>query len=273
MHLTTLLSHSVFFLLAQAEGAPPPAEAAPPAAVMPDPAPAPAPEMAPAPAMPPTTEAAPAPGPVAAPGNPRHWRLSKVEVPGSGGARLEVRVLRADETAVSLGEGLADVGDTKKLQDRAARLDDSQTGWQAILGRVVVLGVGGSLTVAGLLAAGLGAGFWAWSSGGLPDSLPAQVSSIVVSGPSILLTGLIAAAIGLFTVVTTAALWAWFMLRGPPPADPAVVQALGAALAWEEKEALDVVRRHNERMDTEDRGAAAGMQPPVAETPAPAPAP
>jgi hypothetical protein len=229
MNLASVLFASALPLFAAQEPAAPPAttEGAPPAAAAA------------------TAENTPA----APPARARQWRVSRIEVPGATGTRQEIRVLRADETAVSLAEGLSDIGESKRLADRAARLDDTQNSWQSITGRVVVLAVGGALTVAGALGAVLGAGFWAWSAGGT-SSLPTQVESIVLQGPSIMLTGLIAGAIGLFTVAVTAGLWAWFLVRGPAPADPAVVQALGAQLGWTEAEAQEVVARHNASADS-----------------------
>lgn len=228
-------------------------------------------------AAPTATDAAAAPAPDAAsavPVNPRHWRKEKVPVAGGG---QEIRVLRADDTAVSLGEGLSDVQQTERLTQRARRLDDSQTNWETIAGRVAVLCAGGVLLAGGVVGGLLGAAFWAWSRTTLPEGLPTQVQAVVLQGPSILATGVAASAIGLFMVVATAGLWAYFIWRGPAPPDPAVVQALGAQLNWDDKEATEVVQKHNAAVDgapSQTAPAATDAAPaPTAPSVDPAPAP
>ncbi|MEW5853063.1 MAG: hypothetical protein AB2A00_30045, partial [Myxococcota bacterium] len=274
MSLIPILLASTLTFSAQA-----PAEAAPP-----QPPPSDVPAAVPPPAAPPSVEPAPAPAPEAAPpaamppadealANPKHWRMTRVDVPvpsptpGQPATRSEVRVLRADGTAVSVGEGLADVGWQKRLVDRAGSAEDPQAKTQDLIGRVAILGVGAGMVVVGLAVAGVGGVFWALTlqDQTVPIDQP-LVQSMAREGLAIMVAGLVGTAIGLFTVVATAALWAWKMVQGPPPPDPATVQALGASLAWDEKEAADVVAKHNAAVD------AAGA-PPAEPAPAPAPAP
>ena len=68
---------------------------------------------------------------------------------------------------------------------------------------------------------------------------------LIRDGVALEKAGAVTAVVGLLAVVTTAALWMWFFIRGPAPADAATLQAQGALIAWDEREAEDVVRRHN----------------------------
>jgi hypothetical protein len=174
-------------------------------------------------------------------------------------------VLGGNNGLIAVGEGLADVQMTQRLMDRAAAAEGTPNTLSSILGRVTVLAAGGMLTLGGLLGAGTGALFMLLSRQGNTTS-SATMASLIVQGPSILLTGLIGAAIGLFTVGATAGLWVWYVLAPPLP-DPAVVQSMGAAVAWNEKEAADVVAAHNARLD------AASPHPATETAPAPPAAP
>lgn len=214
-------------------------EALPPAvdATPDDDAPAPTPGT---PGTPGTSRAA---GPVAK-GSSRMWRVATLDVPGVSGPVKEVRVLRGDDSALTVGEGLTDIGEGARLNARAATAAKEETWLLSLAGRVAFLAVGGVVTLLGVAGAVAGGGFTAMSLGGT-SSMAEPMRTLADQGPSMVMAGVVVAFLGLITVAATGALWVWLIFLPTPP-DASKVGDLASSLAWDASEAAEVVARHNE---------------------------
>jgi hypothetical protein len=229
----------LFPALALAEEEPIPSTEAPPQV-----------QPAEAPAATPEETVAPVPAPAA-----NQWRVAtvKVPVPGTfGGVREELRVLREDGSAISVGDGLADAGDPKTIRAHTPFPEDAPLSVSSIAQHVVVLGGGGVLLAAGAVALLVSAFFayWNWTNtapSGLPKGAQYDVGSFVPAGPALVLASVLVMATGTATLVATGIHWGLGISRGPAAVDLSVLDPLKGTFGWDASEASDVVKRHNER--------------------------
>jgi hypothetical protein len=184
-------------------------------------------------------------------------------------------VVRADGSQVTVGEGLGDIKQGKRLIERARKLEDAGGSVEALVGKIVILSAGGGLAVVGVGAGLVGGVLWLLSSQGALRGADSRVANLGIQGPSILVSGVIAVAIGMFTVCATAAMWIWQVVQGAPPPDPVNVSNLSNATTWSEKEAMEVVEAHNKAVDAQQGlpPASPGPQPYPEPQPSPEPAP
>lgn len=178
---------------------------------------------------------------------PEVWRVARVTVStASTGSAEEVRVVRADGSAVSIEAGLRDVGWQNKLQERARPKKDAQSVLRDNVGRLGVMGVGAAMGVGGVAMVGVGSVLWAVSlqQQVIPDSFPVP-RTVWAEGMFLVLTGVVAVVAACFALGVAAVPWLVEQTRGPAPPDPHALQRLGAQLSWNEQEATAVVQRHN----------------------------
>jgi hypothetical protein len=180
--------------------------------------------------------------PASAPAPADLWQVATT--PNKAGA-LETRVLRADGTPVSVGDGLAAMGQRSRLQERARKAANTERQVDTLVGRGLAVGAAG--VVAGVAFGALlaGGGMWAWRTAGLPKNLDGKVNSLVNAAPTITLAGAIGSLLGLGALAATGGLWAWLLLRPQPEPPASATDALAASLAWTPKEAQEVVTFHN----------------------------
>lgn len=157
-----------------------------------------------------------------------------------------VRVMTARGRAISQREGLASVGLAHRLEERAQRNQQLDSGLpRHVVQRVLVLGVAGALVGAGVLAMLGGLGVLGWY----------QVAPLVTerwlawrelprAAPILLILGGATTLLGVVGLLVGAAYAAWLMVFPPAP-QARLVEALGASVLWDPAEAEEVVRLHN----------------------------
>ncbi|MBI5493639.1 MAG: hypothetical protein HY904_01350 [Deltaproteobacteria bacterium] len=175
----------------------------------------------------------------------RPWKKAAVQVPTEdGGTRRETRVLRADGTEVTVGDGLRDVGLQARLPALARPPAQPLTILRDNVGRVGVLVVAGGMLLGGGVAAVLGGALWGLS---LARVVPAQqpvLGRVFAEALFILFGGVAGMVVGTFTLLVAAVPWAWQVFR-PDAVDPETLRAAAASRAWDDAVAADVVARHN----------------------------
>jgi hypothetical protein len=176
--------------------------------------------------------------------SPDLWRVETVQV---AGGEKEIRVLRADGSVVTVGEGLADMGQRPRLIERARNKANKERQVETIVGRALALGTAGVITGGSALLTAVGLGFWAWNSQGVPSDLDKKVASLVKAGQIITVVGFLGTIVGFCAVVASAGFWAWLYFKPQPEPPASAVDALAGAKKWCAKEANEVVTAHNAR--------------------------
>jgi hypothetical protein len=222
-----------------------------------DPAWIPPPEASPAPATdvesPPQAPAAAAGGITSSPLLVDAWRVEtvRVPVPGTfGGTRDEIRVLRADGSAVSVAEGLAASGNTTLMARRAGPTPEAPLGVSNIVQHVSLLGVSvGVVAIAvGFALVGVVLEFVAQTQITTP-SVPRVLEYDRIlwrnQGVALVLASAIIGFIGVATAVAAGAHWGFLFTQEKAVVDASSVAHLNTTFAWEQDEATTVVNQHN----------------------------
>lgn len=172
-----------------------------------------------------------------------------VESPAPGHPR-KARVLRADGTAVSVAEGLADAAHPERLGDRVRAAESVLGDWAAWAARFGLGGLAGGLVVAGGSVGAVGAVLLLvrearWQR---PVGLGPDADFLVEQSPGWMAGGAVAVATGVVMFLAVLATDVYHSVRGPRPPDPRVLEETARSDLWDPAEAEHVVTDHNARL-------------------------